>query len=96
VDAGWIARAEPEFARHVGHGILAGLTAGLPLREAHQLGVLTAPVAVQSLYTINFELDRAALWACVEATGMSLVNAVRALLQIYGACSKREQRDQTD
>ena len=45
-------------------GIIAGLAAGLPLREAHQLGVLTAAVAVQSPHTINFELDREALWVC--------------------------------
>ena len=42
-------------------GIIAGLAAGLPLRDAHQLGVLTAAVAVQSPHTINFELDREAL-----------------------------------
>ena len=44
-------------------GIIAGLAAGLPLVEAHQLGVLTAAVAVQSPHTINFELDREALRA---------------------------------
>ena len=44
-------------------GIIVGLAAGLPLREAHQLGVLTAAVAVQSPHTINFGLDRDALWA---------------------------------
>ena len=61
-------------------GVLAGLAAGLKLREAHQLGVLTAAVAVQSPHTINFELDRYALWACAQATGMPLADAVRALL----------------
>ena len=39
-------------------GIIAGLAVGLPLVEAHQLGVLTAAVAVGSPHTINFELDR--------------------------------------
>ena len=57
-------------------GIIAGLAAGLPLREAHQLGVLTAAVAVQSPHTINFELDREALRACAEATGMPLADRV--------------------
>ena len=47
-------------------GIIAGLAAGLPLVEAHQLGVLTAAVAVQSPHTINFELDREALRACAR------------------------------
>ena len=61
-------------------GILAGLAAGLPLREAHQLGVLTAAVAVQSPHTINFELDREALRTCAQATDVPLTDAVRALL----------------
>jgi sugar/nucleoside kinase (ribokinase family) len=60
-------------------GILVGLAAGLPMREAHQLGVLTAAVAVQSPHTINFELDRAALRACAQATGMPLADGVRGL-----------------
>ena len=61
-------------------GILAGLAAGLPLVEAHQLGVLTAAVAVQSPHTINGELDREALWACAQATGVPLAEGVRTLL----------------
>jgi ribokinase len=61
-------------------GIIAGLAAGLPLQEAHQLGVLTAAVAVQSPHTINFELDRETLWACARATGMPLAGAVQTLL----------------
>jgi ribokinase len=61
-------------------GIIAGLAAGLPLREAHQIGVLTAAVAVQSPHTINFELNREALRACAETTGMPLAGDVRALL----------------
>ena len=61
-------------------GIIAGLAAGLPLIEAHQLGVLTAAVAVQSPHTINFGLDRDALWACAEAHNAPLADAVRALL----------------
>jgi sugar/nucleoside kinase (ribokinase family) len=61
-------------------GIVAGLAAGLSLRDAHQLGVLTAAVAVQSPHTINFELDRDALRACAETTGMPLAGDVRALL----------------
>ena len=53
-------------------GIIAGLAAGLPLQEAHQLGLLTAAVAVQSPHTINFELDREALRDCAQATGVPL------------------------
>jgi ribokinase len=63
-------------------GIIAGLADGLPLREAHQLGVLTAAVAVQSPHTINFELDRDTLAACAQATGMPLTDTVRALLAL--------------
>ena len=36
------------------------------------LGVLTAAVAVKSPHTINFELDRAALRVCAEASGVPL------------------------
>ena len=61
-------------------GIIAGLAAGLPLVEAHQLGVLTAAVAVQSPHTINFELDRDALRVCAQATGVPLAESVRGLL----------------
>lgn len=61
-------------------GIIVGLAAGLSLRDAHQLGVLTAAVAVQSPHTINFELDRETLWACAQATEMSLADGVWALL----------------
>jgi ribokinase len=61
-------------------GIIAGLAAGLPLIEAHQLGVLTAAVAVQSPHTINFELDRGALRDCAQTTGVPLADSVRALL----------------
>ena len=61
-------------------GILAGLAAGLSLRDAHQLGALTAAVAVQSPHTINFDLDWAALRACAQATDTPLTDAVRALL----------------
>jgi ribokinase len=59
-------------------GIIAGLAAGLSLQDAHQLGVLTAAVAVQSPHTINFELDREALRMCAEATGMPLADSVRS------------------
>jgi sugar/nucleoside kinase (ribokinase family) len=61
-------------------GIIAGLAAGLSLKDAHQLGVLIAAVAITSPHTINFELDREALRACVEATGMPLADAVQTLL----------------
>ena len=70
-------------------GIIVGLAAGLPLIEAHQLGVLTAAVAVQSPHTINFELDRDALRVCAEATNAPLADAVRVLLQVKGARSER-------
>jgi ribokinase len=77
-------------------GIIAGLAAGLPLVEAHQLGVLTAAVAVQSPHTINFELDREALWACAQATGMPLADAVRALLAPVETKGDGGRNGQTD
>ena len=61
-------------------GIIVGLAAGLPLREAHQFGILTAAVAIQSPHTINFELDREALQACVQTTGVPLAESVWELL----------------
>jgi ribokinase len=76
-------------------GILAGLAAGLPLREAQQLGVLTAAVAVQSPHTINFELDREALRACAQATGMPLADTVRALLAPNALGKERMYDEQT-
>jgi ribokinase len=77
-------------------GIIAGLAAGLPLREAHQLGVLTAAVAVQSPHTINFELDREALRVCAQATGMPLAEAVCALLEPNALEKERMHDEQTD
>ena len=62
-------------------GIVAGLAAGLPLVEAHQLGVLTAAVAVTSPHTINHELDTGALWRCASEFGVPLSAPVCALLE---------------
>ena len=76
-------------------GIIAGLAAGLPLKEAHQLGVLTAAVAVQSPHTINFELDRNALWVCAQATGVLLADAIRALLAPVTSKEDERRNEQT-
>jgi hypothetical protein len=61
-------------------GVIVGLAGGLALHQAHQIGVLTAAVAVQSPHTINFDLDRAALEACAAVTGVRLDERCRALL----------------
>lgn len=61
-------------------GVIVGLVIGLPLAQAHQLGALTAAVAVQSPHTINFQLDRHALLACAGDTGLALPGATRDFL----------------
>ncbi len=39
-------------------GIISGLTAGLPLHEAHELATLTAALSVTSAHTINPDINR--------------------------------------
>ncbi|MDP6106812.1 MAG: PfkB family carbohydrate kinase [Candidatus Brocadiia bacterium] len=62
-------------------GILSGLAAGLPLHEAHELGVLTAALAVTSLHTINKAIDRESLRAFADAVRAPLCARVRELLE---------------
>ena len=62
-------------------GILSGLAAGLQLHEAHELGVLTAALAVTSPHTINKAVDRESLRAFADAVRAPLCARVRELLE---------------
>ncbi len=62
-------------------GLLAGLTAGLPLAEAHELGALAAAVSVTSCHTINKELDRESLKTLADSLPALPCPGVRALLE---------------
>ena len=62
-------------------GIIAGLTAGLPLAQAQQLGALVAALSVTSPHTINNEINRASLRAFAEESKAPICNAVHALLE---------------
>ncbi len=61
-------------------GIIAGLTAGLPLLEAHRLGALTAALSVTSPHTINPEIDRDTLREFAAAIQAPVSEPLRALL----------------
>jgi ribokinase len=61
-------------------GIIAGLTAGLPLAGAHELGALTAALSVTSPHTINPDVDRGSLREFASATHAPLSDAVWELL----------------
>jgi sugar/nucleoside kinase (ribokinase family) len=62
-------------------GIVVGLTAGLSLPEAQQLGTLVAGISVTSPHTIAPGIDRESLRAFSENCGLGLVPSVRALLE---------------
>lgn len=61
-------------------GIIAGLTAGLPLADAQELGALTAALAITSPHTINPDVDGATLAQFAAATRPPLSEPVRQLL----------------
>jgi sugar/nucleoside kinase (ribokinase family) len=61
-------------------GIIAGLSAGLPMSEAQQLGGLVGGLSVTSLHTINKEIDRDTLRAFTKTAGVPLADSVKALL----------------
>jgi ribokinase len=62
-------------------GILVGLTAGLPLREAQQLGTLVAGLSVTSPHTIDKRIGRETLRAFAQTCSVSLAHSVRSLLE---------------
>jgi ribokinase len=61
-------------------GIIAGLTAGLRLAGAHELGALTAALSVTSPHTINSDVDREGLRDFASSGHASLSDAVWDLL----------------
>lgn len=61
-------------------GILAGLATGLPLGEAHELGVLTAALSVTSPHTIHKDIDRRALNVLADTLQAPLSASVREWL----------------
>lgn len=61
-------------------GILAGLAAGLALRDAHELGVLTAALSVTSPHTINKNVDAKSLSALAHRLKAPLCPGVRKLI----------------
>lgn len=61
-------------------GIIAGLTAGLDLRHAHELGSLVAALSVTSPHTIAPEVERGALAAFARERSLPLSAEVGALL----------------
>ena len=61
-------------------GILAGLASGLTLRQAHELGVLTAALSVTSPHTINKEIDPQSLGALANRLEIHLCPEVRQLI----------------
>lgn len=63
-------------------GIIAGLTAGLPLASAQELGALTAALAITSPHTINPDVDGAAVTQFAAATRPPVSEQVRELLAI--------------
>jgi ribokinase len=62
-------------------GILVGLTAGLPLCQAQELGTLLAALSVTSQHTINPEIERRSLNAFTNKIGYSLAQPVLELLE---------------
>jgi ribokinase len=62
-------------------GILAGLAAGLKLREAQELATLVAGLAVTSPHTINKQIDQASLLALAEANSALVSRPVRSILE---------------
>lgn len=63
-------------------GIIAGLTAGLRLAAAQELGALTAALAIASPHTINPDVDGATVAQFAAATRPPLSLPVRQLLAI--------------
>ncbi len=68
---------------HLG-ALIAGLTAGLNLRQAQQLAGLTASLSVTSPHTIAPEVARASLLAHARIAGVELDGEVWKLLEFVG------------
>jgi ribokinase len=62
-------------------GIIAGLTAGLSLKEAQQLGALMGAHSVTSPHTINPDTNRKTLKSLANSSAININNHVRQLLE---------------
>ncbi|MFO7447854.1 MAG: PfkB family carbohydrate kinase [Ignavibacteriaceae bacterium] len=62
-------------------GVIAGLTAGLTLKEAQQVGTLTGGASVTSPHTINKEINRSMLRNLTVSPGFSFSTKVLKLLE---------------
>lgn len=69
-------------------GMLVALAAGLPLRQAHELGVLTAAMSVTSPHTIDKRIEPGSLVRFARDSRLKLSRAVEALLGRLGACGE--------
>jgi sugar/nucleoside kinase (ribokinase family) len=61
-------------------GTLVGLSLGIPLAQAHELGALTAAMSVTSPHTINKDIGRDSLQMFAEDTGVTISEAVMRFL----------------
>lgn len=61
-------------------GIICGLTAGLKLIQAHELGSLTGSLSVTSPHTIHKGINRKSLYEFAAAGGIKLSDPVRSLI----------------
>lgn len=66
-------------------GMIAGLTAGLAIRHAQELALLTAAMSVTSPHTIHPELKRETLLAFADELGAPLSDEVRGMLAEEGS-----------
>jgi sugar/nucleoside kinase (ribokinase family) len=62
-------------------GIIAGITSGLSLKEAQQLGSLTGSASVTSPHTINKDMDRQMLNNLMKHSGFPFSEKVKKLLE---------------
>jgi sugar/nucleoside kinase (ribokinase family) len=62
-------------------GVISGLTAGLTLAEAQQLGSLTGSLSVTSPHTIHKGVNRMSLKDFLERSGFAVSSAVARLLE---------------
>jgi sugar/nucleoside kinase (ribokinase family) len=62
-------------------GVIAGITCGLSLREAQQLGTLSGSASVTSPHTINKDLNRQLLYKLQNSSALGFSSNVKKLLE---------------
>ncbi len=65
-------------------GLICGLTAGLRLIQAHELGSLTGALSVTSPHTIHKGINRKSLYEFAAGSGIKLPEPVRVLIEDSG------------